>query len=94
MQRKNIESELQVRVRKYFEFIWQEEYSENSEKEEALLQRLSSTLREEVLLQSHGKFLQNFPVLCKNFSQKTLRKFIYKLKQMRYTPEEVIYEVW
>ena len=93
MKSKKIDYELQARARKYLEFVWQEEKLANNESSDKILEKLSSNIREEVLLQSNGKFLLNYPMLCKNFSEKTMRKLVNLIKPVRYSPEEIILEV-
>jgi hypothetical protein len=93
MKRKNIDYDLQVRVKKYMEFIWNEEKSENIQKEEEILKKLSSNLRDEVLLQSNGRVLNACNVLFKNFSQKTIKRLTHSIKQIRFSPEEILFEV-
>ncbi len=93
MKSKKIDYELQARARKYLEFVWNEEKVVNQENADEILEKLSSTIREEVLLQSNGKFLKNYPMLFKNFSEKTMRKLINFIKPVRFSPEELIVEV-
>ena len=93
MKRKDIDYDLQIRVRKYLEYIWNEEKTENTAIEEEILNKLSSSLREEVLIQSQGGTLKNFPMFFKNFSDSTLRQLIQIMRQVRFTPEEIIFEV-
>ena len=92
MKLKNIDSDLQVRARKYLEYVWSEEKL-TEENEDELMSKLSKSLREEILLQSHGKILMKFPFLYKNFSEKTIRKLIDLIKTIRFSPEEIIFEV-
>ena len=93
MKSKKIEYELQARARKYLEFVWHEEKTANRENSDEILEKLSSNIREEVLLQSNGKFLLNYPMLCKNFSERTMRRLVNLIKPVRYSPEEIIFDV-
>ena len=93
MKSKKIEYELQARARKYLEFVWHEEKLANNETSGEILDKLSSNIREEVLLQSNGRFLLNYPMLCKNFSERTMRRLVNMIKPVRYSPAEIILEV-
>lgn len=91
MKSKNINFELQGRVRKYLEYIMHKEI--NNEKEKNILNRLTHALRKEVILESNGKFLFNTELFTKKFSSSTLQKLAFTLKQSRYSPEEYIFHV-
>jgi hypothetical protein len=93
MKSKNIDFDLQTRARKYLEYVWNEE-KENEENEHEILGKLSQTIREEVLMQSHGKILKLYPILSKNFSEKSMRKLIHMIRPVRYSPKELIIEVF
>lgn len=92
MQNKNIEFELKSQVRKYLNYL-QDINTTDAEVEKELITKLNPSLREEVLIRANGKILKNIPFFSKNFSEKTLRKFIFALKPNRYYPEEIINEV-
>ena len=92
MRRKNIEYDLQVKVRKYLNFI--HDQTENVEKEKELIGKLSNSLKEEVLIRANGIILKNLPLFQKNFSENTLRKLVFVMKQIRFYPEEIIYNVY
>jgi hypothetical protein len=91
MNSKNINFELQGRVRKYLEYIMHKET--NVEKESAILNKLTFALKKEVILESNGKFIYEIPLFNQNFSAKTLEQLAFSLKQVRYSPEEYIYHV-
>lgn len=91
MKSKNINFELQGRVRKYLEYIMHKEI--NHEKENEILNKLTFALRKEVILESNGKFLYNTELFSKNFSPSTLQNLSFVLKEIRYSPEEFIFHV-
>lgn len=91
MRSKNINFELQGRVRKYLEYIMHKEI--NNEKENEILNKLTFALRKEVILESNGKFLYNTELFRQNFSAFTLQNLSFVLKQIRYSPEEFIFHV-
>lgn len=92
MQRKNIEFDLQNKVRKYINFL-AEKNSADAEIEKELIGRLNNSLREEVLIRANGIILKKIPFFSKNFTERTLRRLVFVMKQTRFYPEETIYEV-
>lgn len=93
MRRKDIEYDVQVKVRKYLNFVYDQD-SATSAKEHELIEKLSSSLREELLIRANGEILKKMPLFYKNFSEATLRKLVFSMKQARYYPEEIIFEVF
>ncbi len=93
MRRKNLDQQLQSKVKRYFEFIWNQEESLNEDKEKVLLNKLSTSLKEEVLLQTHGKALANYSLLCKTFSNELLIKTVHIMRTLKFSPEEQIFSV-
>lgn len=92
MKKKNIEFELQGRVRKYLEYTMDKE--RNSDKEVEILNKLTASLRNEVLLQSHGNILTKIPLFTKNFSAQTVQTLSFCMKKLKFSPEEYVYRVF
>lgn len=93
MNRKNINSNLQTRIREYLHFIWKEEKSQNMEEEKKIIDTLSHSLKEELNLEAYGFFLKNNPLFTKFFSESTLKKFVTIMKEIFLTPDDVIFNV-
>lgn len=91
MNNKGLNFELQGRVRKYLEYTMLTEV--NIEKENEIFNKLTSSLKKEVILASNGRLLAQTPLFSQNFSAKTLEKLAFLLKPQRFTPEEYIYQV-
>ena len=89
MKRKNIDYDLQSKARKYFTFL-QQVSNADAEIEKDLIGKLSSSLKEDILIKANGSILKNAKFFA-NFSEKTIRKLVFKLKHMRYYPEEIIF---
>ena len=90
MKKTHVDFELQVRVRKYLEHLWLEEEIENKDMEIQILNRLSCSLREELLVQSHGKVLAKYPFFTSFFSEETLVKVSQVVKTVSYAPDDII----
>ena len=93
MIRKNINSELQTRIREYLKFIWKEEKSQNIEEEEKIINSLSQPLKEELFLDSYGFFFKNNTLFAKNFSETSLKKLVYVMKEILLTPNDPVFLV-
>ena len=93
MRRKKINQNLQTRVREYLNFIWIEEKSQNIEEEDKIINSLSNSLKEELNLETNGFFLKNNPFFTKFFSEQTLNKLVYVMKELFLTPDDVIFQV-
>jgi hypothetical protein len=74
------------------EFIWEQEISENPEQENLLMNKLSSSLRDEVYLHTNVQYLKGIKTF-EMFTEKTLIKLSSYMKKLRYSPEEHVYKV-
>ena len=92
MKRKNVNPDLQMRVREYLRFIWKEEKAQNLDEETHIINVLSGNLKEELLLEAYGEILRKYPVFYANFSEKALKKTVSHIKDCKYIPEETIYD--
>lgn len=91
MKKEKIDFELQGRVRKYLEYVLENE--KNAEKESQVLNKLTTNLKREVLIQSNSKFLFAIPFFSKNFSKQTIQEASLIMKKLKFSPEEIIYKV-
>ena len=91
MNRKNINSNLQMKVRQYLKFIWQEESTQNAEMEENIINKLSKTLKDEIYNEANGYLLYKHSMFFANFSENILRSLMYYMKEVRYNPGDVIF---
>ena len=91
MKSQNIPKELQIRIRKYLEHLWKEEKIHNIEMAKGVLNKLSDSLKFELLLEVNAPIIKKIDLLCQNFSEKTLREVIKLMKEERYTPGDIIF---
>lgn len=91
MKRNSLDNELQDRVRKYFEYIRREEEIEDIEREGSILNKLSTNLQNEIILNTNGIILKKAKFFADNFSEDFLVKLVMKMKKKRYLPEEIIF---
>ena len=91
MSRKDVDFELQGRVRKYLEYMMHKE--SNTVKEEEIMNKLTKALKNELILQANSKSLYKIPLFSKNFSAKVIEELAFTLKEVRFSPEEYIFQV-
>lgn len=92
MKSNNINNDLKGRTIKYLEFNWKEE-RKNVEKEEFLLEKLPESLKKEILYESNKRYLFQFNILTKNFSEEIIEKLSSSMKAIHFSPKEIIYSV-
>lgn len=92
MKKKNIDFELQGRVRTFLEYNFQNQ--KNSDKEMEIINKLTTTLKNEVLQQSQGILLNKNPFFSKNFSSAFIQNLSIKMDQKKFSPEETIFKVF
>lgn len=93
MERKKIDSGLQTRIQEYLKFIWYEKKQYHTKKELEIMNTLSSTLREELLLESYGGILKAFPLLHEKFTEKSLKEMVSYIREIRFIPGDYIFHV-
>ena len=91
MNKKNIHRDLQMRIREYLRFLWKEENTQNLEDEQRIIGILSNSLKEELLLEAYGDILKRFPMFFANFTEKSLRRVVTIIKDIKLFPEEKIF---
>ena len=88
---KNINIDLRIRIQKYLEYVWKEESFQSPEEQSLIINKLSSSLKEELLLEANGTPLKNISFFRSNFSENTLRKLAYTMQEIRCNPGEIIF---
>lgn len=90
MKKNDLGFELQSRVRMYLEYTLKNE--DNEEGLKNILNKLTKSLRSEVLYESYGRYI-NENDFFKRFSGKTKEKIILSISEVKFSPEEIIYKV-
>ena len=88
---KKINFDLRMRIRKYFEYMWYEEKVEKLEEEARIFNKLSGSLKEELLLEANGSILRDLKMFSLNFSEELLRNTIPLLKEVIFQPGDLIF---
>lgn len=94
MRRKNINPDLQTRIREYLNFFWNEEKTQNFEEESKIINSLSASLKEELRLEAYGTFLKKNVIFTKYFSEQSLKCLGNLTEEVFMTPDDVIYQVF
>ena len=92
MEKKHIDHNLQMKIREYLRFIWQEESTQNAEIETEIINKLSKSLKSELIFESYGQVLKKSPLFFANFSEKFLGELMYEIKEVRNIPEDSIFK--
>ena len=85
MEKSSLDENLKTKVKKYLQYVWISE-DKNYEKGEEILKKLPFHMRDEILLESTGKFLKSFSILKRNFSAELIEKMALEFKPTRYSP--------
>ena len=93
MERKKINETMQLKIKAYLRYFWKEELVQNDEREAEVIGKLTKTLQSELIYEANSKILYGFPLFYSNFSKKTIKKVIPYLKELRFSPGDVIFEV-
>ncbi len=89
----NLSKDLQTKVKKYLEFVWDQEQRDNPEQESLIMGKLSNSLRDEIYLETRVKLLREIPIFTKILSESTLVRLAHTMKKVRFSPEEFVYQV-
>ena len=92
MVRNSVNFGLQIKVRRYLEYLFNEE-KEGDFKGLSIINSLSKSIKEELLGDVYGKCTKKIQFFNKNFSQNFLGALALKFKEVSYAPEEIIFKV-
>lgn len=90
MQKRGLSQQLQMDVKKHFEYIYQED-EENNEYGEKMLNQLTGTLKTRVLKEIYGKILSQQKIFKLNFSASFVAELSYYIRERRVGPEQIIF---
>ena len=89
MKRRGVNKQLQMKVKKYYEYMLEENLEDN-EVALTMLNKLSSSLKQEVLTDIYIKILRSKKIFSLNFSEEFLLDLAPRMKEKRIMPEEII----
>ncbi|KAL4489543.1 hypothetical protein ABPG73_019500 [Tetrahymena malaccensis] len=90
LSRKQVNIDLQFRVKKYLSFLAQEEKEVNKKAEDAVIDKLSQNLKDQINIEVNTKILRKYPLFAKNFSEKALQRLVFVMQEVVVTPNELI----
>jgi len=94
MKRNKIDFDTQIKIRKYMNFVWENEKRQTSNAEDELFKKLTENLKYEFLSQTTGKILFPLALFSKNFSVEFLKQVLFIMKPMTFDPNSLIYQVF
>jgi len=92
LEMKNIDYDLRIRIRKYLEYLYEEKNALVREGQ-TVVWNLSSALKTEIFQRLNGEIIGKIPILIKTFTPKLLTQLTLLMKEVSYTPEDLIFSV-
>ncbi|KAL4496093.1 hypothetical protein ABPG72_015515 [Tetrahymena utriculariae] len=92
LNRKNVNIQLQSRVRHYLSFLAEEQKDRDQLAENQIFSILSNKLRNEIVIEINSRILKNYSIFSANFSTQTLRKLVFIMEEVLISPNEIIFE--
>lgn len=92
MKIRKVDNNLQMRIKRYMEYM-HDENTTGYHRGGQLLNFLSPRLKNELVENIFKKWIINMPILMNNFSEAFLQKLALKFEEKTYSPEDIIYEV-
>ena len=92
MKYRNINTSLRMRIRRYFEFIHEEEKMGN-QRGKKLIPSLNCHLKDELKYDAYIKYINESKILKNNFSQEFIKQICLIYKECTFAPEEIIFNV-
>ncbi|EGR31909.1 hypothetical protein IMG5_100600 [Ichthyophthirius multifiliis] len=89
MRKRCLNQEIQVKVRKYFEYLNKEQMEDNEQSSQLIL-NMPQSLKEEVFQDVYGQILKSKKMLNLHFSNQFLMELSMQMKEKRYGPEEIL----
>ena len=94
MEKKKINENMQLKIKAYLRHFWKEEKIQDDEKQAQVIGHLTKSLQLELLYEANSKILYGFPLFYSNFSERTIKKSVHCLKELRFSPGDMIYDVF
>ncbi|KAL4466683.1 hypothetical protein ABPG72_016800 [Tetrahymena utriculariae] len=91
MKKRKLPKSLQMRVRKYYEYLYAEKKQEN-ELGIKLINDLAPTLRNDVLKEMYSNILKKQKLFSLNFSEKFITNLYKYVKEKKYSVDEYLYK--
>ncbi|KAL4460502.1 hypothetical protein ABPG74_000253 [Tetrahymena malaccensis] len=91
MSKRGIDTQLQTKIRKYYEYHYQQKYQSDLDIN-YVTENLSSLLKEEVFKDLYGKKLRQHKLFSLNFSPSVLDALALRVKEQKFVAEEYIFQ--
>ncbi|KAL4507037.1 hypothetical protein ABPG72_001830 [Tetrahymena utriculariae] len=91
MSKRGIDSQLQTKIRKYYEYHYQQKYQSDLDIN-YVTENLSSLLKEEVFKDLYGKKLRQHKIFSLNFNSDVIDALALRVKEQKFVAEEYIFQ--
>ena len=89
LKKKNINNDLQIKIRNYVEYIHEEEIN-GYYKGKKLMENISSNLKKELAIDGFGKILKNISFLKNHFSEEFINKLCIEGNEATLVTNEIL----
>ncbi|EAS06901.2 cation channel family transporter (macronuclear) [Tetrahymena thermophila SB210] len=91
MSKRGIDTQLQTKIRKYYEYHYQQKYQSDLDIN-YVTENLSSLLKEEVFKDLYGKKLRQHKIFSLNFNSDVIDALALRVKEQKFVAEEYIFQ--
>ncbi len=78
-------------MREYLEYYWKETIDRDADTENSIINQLSNSMKQNLLIEANKIVLKDSPIFSKNFSDKVILQTVPLIKELRVTPGEIIF---
>ena len=94
LKEKKIDFETQIQIKKYLNFLWENEEKHTFEKELEIFNKLTNNLKDKIRMQTYGKILFQIPLFTQNFTKSFLEKILTIMKPINFEENSLIYKAY
>jgi len=91
MRRKKISFDLKTRICKYIEYLLRECKENEAQNENEIIDKLSQSLKQNLIYESNKEILEKFPFISTGFSLECIKKIVTIIKEEKFSPNDVIF---
>jgi hypothetical protein len=92
MRIKNINIELQNKIRKHLEYSIKQQIKRNTAEENMIIEQLNPHLKQQLIIESNKIILQQCQVFKQNFSSSFLDDITHLIEEQAYSPDQNIFD--
>ena len=89
MKQRNVNTDLQIRIRRYVEYIHEEEKM-GYQRGDSIYKSLSNNLRDEIWIDSYSKLIKDILIFKNNFTPEFIKNLSTIIEEKNFAPGEII----